>query len=83
MNTEKLLQHIRDLEEEHLILDSQIKEGYSLFVNDDDLSKLKFQKLNLKREIETLKQQFNQTRIKYWTTNFRFGGREKNDSGNW
>jgi hypothetical protein len=65
MNTEKLLQHIRDLEEEHLILDSQIKEGYSLFVSDFDLVKLKFQKLNLKREIETLKQQFNQTRIKY------------------
>ncbi len=65
MNTEKLLQHIRDLEEEHLILDSQIKKGYSLFVNDDDLSKLKFQKLQLKREIETLKEKFNQTRIKY------------------
>jgi hypothetical protein len=65
MITEKLLQHIRDLEEEHLILDSQIKEGYSLFVSDFDLVKLKFQKLNLKREIETLKQQFNQTRIKY------------------
>ncbi len=65
MNTEKLLQHIRDLEEEHLILDSQIKEGYSQFVNDADLSKLKYHKLNLKREIETLKQQFNQTRIKY------------------
>ena len=65
MNTEKLLQHIRDLEEEHLILDSQIKEGHSQFVNDHDLSKMKFQKLNLKREIETLKQQYNQTRIKY------------------
>lgn len=65
MNTEKLLQHIRALEEEHLILDSQIKEGYSLFINDTDLSKMKFQKLNLKREIETLKHQFNQTRIKY------------------
>jgi hypothetical protein len=26
---------------------------------------LKFQKLNLKREIETLKEKFNQTRIKY------------------
>jgi len=65
MNTEKLLQHIRDLEEEHLILDSQIKKGYSLFVNDDDLNKLKFQKLQLKREIETLKEKFNQTRIKY------------------
>ena len=65
MNTEKLLQHIRDLEEEHLILDSQIKEGHSQFINDHDLSKMKYQKLNLKREIETLKQQYNQTRIKY------------------
>ena len=49
MNTEKLLQHIRDLEEEHLILDSQIKEKYSHFVNDADLSKMKYQKLQLKR----------------------------------
>lgn len=65
MNTEKLLQYIRDLEEEHLILDSQIKEGYSLFVSDFDLVKLKYEKLNLKREIETLKEKFNQTRIKY------------------
>lgn len=65
MNTEKLLQHIRDLEEEHLILDSQIKKGYSLFVSDFDLVKLKYEKLNLKREIETLKEKFNQTRIKY------------------
>ena len=65
MNTEKLLQHIRDLEEEHLILDSQIKKGYSLFVSDFDLVKLKYEKLNLKREIETLKHHFNQTRIKY------------------
>ena len=65
MNTEKLLQNIRALEEEHLILDSQIKEGHSQFINDTDLSKMKFQKLNLKREIETLKHQFNQTRIKY------------------
>jgi len=63
MNTEKLLQHIRTLEEEHLILDSQIKEGYSQFVNDADLSKLKYHKLQIKREIETLKHQYNQARI--------------------
>lgn len=65
MNTEKLLHHIRNLEEEHLILDSQIKEGYSQFVNDADLSKMKYQKLELKREIETLKHQYNQARIKH------------------
>lgn len=65
MNTEKLLQHIRALEEEHLVLDSQIKDGYSQFVNDADLSKLKYHKLQIKREIETLKHQYNQTRIKY------------------
>lgn len=65
MNTKKLLQHIRNLEEEHLILDSQIKEGHSSFVSDFDLVKLKYEKLNLKREIETLKEKFNQTRIKY------------------
>ena len=64
MNKDKLLHHIRTLEEEHLILDSQIKDGYSRFVNDDDLGKLKLQKLNLKREIETLKHQYNQIQIR-------------------
>jgi hypothetical protein len=65
MNKEKLRNHIRNLEEEHLILDSQIKENHSNFVNDLDLSKMKYQKLQLKREIETLKQQFNETTISH------------------
>jgi len=65
MNKEKLFKHIRNLEEEHLILDSQIKENHSRFVNDLDLSKMKYAKLQLKREIETLKHQFNETRIKH------------------
>jgi len=64
MNTEKLLQHIRILEEEHLILDSNIKDGYSHFVNDAELNKMKYQKLEIKREIETLKNQYNNLRIK-------------------
>lgn len=61
MSKEKLRNHIRNLEEEHLILDSQIKENHSRFVNDLDLSKMKYQKLQLKREIETLKQKYNET----------------------
>jgi hypothetical protein len=61
MNKEILFKHIRNLEEEHLILDSQIKENHSHFVNDLDLSKMKYQKLQLKREIETLKQKYNET----------------------
>ena len=65
MSKEKLRNHIRNLEEEHLILDSQIKENHSNFVNDLDLSKMKYQKLQLKREIETLKQQYNETRISH------------------
>jgi len=65
MSKEKLRNHIRNLEEEHLILDSQIKENHSNFVNDLDLSKMKYQKLQLKREIETLKQQFNETIISH------------------
>jgi hypothetical protein len=65
MNKEKLFKHIRNLEEEHLILDSQIKENHSHFVNDLDLSKMKYQKLQLKREIETLKQQYNETSISH------------------
>ncbi len=65
MNTEKLLQHIKDLEEEHLILDSQIKECHNQLIDDLELNRMKYEKLHLKREIETLKHQFNQTRIKY------------------
>ena len=61
MNKEKLFKHIRNLEEEHLILDSQIKENHSHFVNDLDLVKMKYQKLELTREIETLKQKYNET----------------------
>ena len=61
MNKEKLFNHIRNLEEEHLILDSQIKENHSHFVNDLDLLKMKYQKLQLKKEIETLKQKYNET----------------------
>jgi hypothetical protein len=61
MNKEILFKHIRNLEEEHLILDSQIKENHSHFVNDLDLSKMKYQRLQLKREIETLKQKYNET----------------------
>ena len=61
MNKEKLFNHIRNLEEEHLILDIQIKENHSHFVNDLDLVKMKYQKLELKREIETLKQKYNET----------------------
>ena len=61
MSKEKLRNHIRNLEEEHLILDSQIKENHSRFVNDLDLSKMKYAKLQLKREIEILKQKYNET----------------------
>ena len=60
MNKEKLFKHIRNLEEEHLVLDSQIKENHSHFVNDLDLVKMKYQKLELKKEIETLKQKYNE-----------------------
>ena len=60
MNKEKLFKHIRNLEEEHLVLDSQIKKKHSHFVNDLDLIKMKYQKLELKREIETLKQKYNE-----------------------
>ena len=55
-----MFKHIRNLEEEHLVLDSQIKKNHSHFVNDLDLIKMKYQKLELKREIETLKQKYNE-----------------------
>ena len=65
MNKEKLLHHIKHLEEEHQALDKQVKEGYSHFLNDADLNKAKYQRLQIKRELETLKHQYNQAQIKH------------------
>ena len=65
MNLKSVLHHIDSLETEYKELSQQIKEGRSSFLNDGDLSKAKYQRILIKREIDTLKHQYNQTRTKH------------------
>ena len=57
MNKEKLQQHLKHLEERHAELEKKIKDGYSHYLDDAHLGKIKHEKLGLKRDIgKTLKQ---------------------------
>ena len=57
MNKEKLQHHLRHLEERHAELEKKIKDGYSHYLDDMHLGKIKHEKLGIKRDIsKTLKQ---------------------------
>ena len=57
MNKEKLQHHLKHLEERHSELEKKIKDGYSHYLDDMHLSKIKHEKLGIKRDIgKTLKQ---------------------------
>ena len=57
MNKEKLEHHLKHLEERHAELEKKIKDGYSHYLDDEHLGKIKHEKLGVKRDIEkTLKQ---------------------------
>jgi hypothetical protein len=57
MNKEKLQHHLKHLEERHAELEKKIKDGYSHYLDDMHLGKIKHEKLGLKRDIsKTLKQ---------------------------
>lgn len=64
MNTEKMLNHLKNLEEKHYLLEKQISQGFSHYLDDSSLSKIKFEKLEVKKEIETIKQKYNESKIK-------------------
>jgi len=51
MNKDKLISHIAHLEQSHTELDQAISEGHTHFMSDKNLSKMKQQRLMLKREI--------------------------------
>jgi hypothetical protein len=51
VNKEKLEHHIAHLEERHAVLEKKIKDGYSHYLDDDHLGKIKHEKLGIKREI--------------------------------
>jgi len=53
--SDKELSHLEQLETKHRELDRLIKEGYTNYLADEHLTKMKQQKLLLKRQIEELK----------------------------
>lgn len=55
MNKEKLQHHLDSLQQRHTELEKKIKEGYSHYLDDMHLGKIKHEKLGLKRDIENTK----------------------------
>ena len=55
MNKEKLEHHIKHLEERHAELEKKIKDGFSHYLTDSGLQKIKFEKAGVKRELEETK----------------------------
>jgi hypothetical protein len=51
VNKEKLQHHLKHLEERHSELEKKIKDGYSHYLDDMHLGKIKHEKLGVKREI--------------------------------
>jgi hypothetical protein len=57
VNKDKLQHHLKHLEDRHAELEKKIKDGYSHYLDDMHLGKIKHEKLGIKRNIEkTLKQ---------------------------
>ena len=57
MNREKLQHHLKHLEERHALLEKKIKDGYSHYLDDEHLGKIKHEKLGVKREITQIEKQ--------------------------
>jgi hypothetical protein len=51
----KDLSHLEQLELKHQELDKKIKEGYTNYLDDSDLSKMKMEKAHIKRQLEEVK----------------------------
>lgn len=54
---EKLEHHLKHLEERHAELEKKIKDGYSHYLDDEHLGKIKHEKLGVKREIVQVEKQ--------------------------
>ena len=52
MIMDKLQNHLESLKERHAALDKRIKEGYTNYLTDKGMQKMKFEKAAIKREIE-------------------------------
>ncbi len=57
MNKEKLEYHLKHLQDRHAELDKKIKDGYSHYLDDEHLGKIKHEKLGVKREIVQVEKQ--------------------------
>ena len=57
MNKEKLQHHLNHLEERHAELEKKIKDGYTHYLDDEHLGKIKHEKLGVKREITKIQKQ--------------------------
>jgi len=55
VNKEKLQHHLKHLQERHTLLEKKINDGYSHYLDDMHLGKIKHEKLGLKRDIENTK----------------------------
>jgi hypothetical protein len=51
VNKEKLQHHLKHLEERHSVLEKKIKDGYSHYLDDAHLGKIKHEKLMVKKAI--------------------------------
>jgi len=56
MDKTKLEHHIKHLEQRHAELDKKVRDGYSHYLTDKNLSKIKFEKAAVKCELETTKE---------------------------
>jgi hypothetical protein len=57
VNREKLQHHLKHLQERHAELEKKIKDGYSHYLDDEHLGKIKHEKLGVKREIIEIEKQ--------------------------
>jgi hypothetical protein len=57
VNKDKLQHHLKHLEERHSELEKKIKDGYSHYLDDMHLGKIKHEKLGVKREIIQIEKQ--------------------------
>lgn len=56
-NREKLEHHLKHLEERHAELEKKITDGYTHYLDDEHLGKIKHEKLDVKREIAKIQKQ--------------------------
>ena len=57
MNKEKLQHHLKHLEERNAELEKKITDGYTHYLDDEHLSKIKHEKLGVKRQITEIQKQ--------------------------